>query len=255
MAKFPLYQWKKAGGGSSSIDTSNFASKIKANTFTNKNIFENTGSVVSIKTTDDQSFGIEFKDNSNDMVGFVGTNTNDNEQKIILSGELGLQLRTPNKDINVNSGTGQLLYNGTSTAKNRREVLCRNDLYYIRKVNHTSNITLAANGYETAEYTMTGLSTGLIELYIVLTTTAVDIGFEVKIQCNNLNYKNLSDIKTISTSNWISEDLDQNGLVQIGFVIHGNNKIRFRMKNLGSSQIVFNGFRVYHRIPGKIVNS
>ncbi|MBR2138235.1 MAG: hypothetical protein IJ966_02920 [Bacilli bacterium] len=134
------------------------------------------------------------------MVGFVGTNTNDNEQKIILSGELGLQLRTPNKDINVNSGTGQLLYNGTSTAKNRREVLCRNDLYYVQKASNNS-FTINANSYQTAEYTVNGLSTGLNEFYVVLTTNNIDIGFEVKIQCNNLNYRNMSEVKTVTVSN------------------------------------------------------
>lgn len=252
MAKFPLYQWKKAGGGSSSIDTSNFASKIKANTFTNKNIFENTGSVVSIKTTDDQSFGIEFKDNSNNMVGFVGTNTNDNEQKIILSGELGLQLRTPNKDINVNSGRGQFLYNGTSTAKNRREVLCRNDLYYVRKVNDNGFTINANGGYQTEEFAISGLTTGLNEFYVVLTLSGIDIGFDVKIQCNNLNYKNFSDIKTISVSDWTTSNLDNLNTVQIGFVVYGGNKIRYRAKNNHTSNITFNGFRMYHRIPGKI---
>ena len=40
MAKFPLYQWKKAVGGSSApIDTTNFAKKNEANTFTQRNTF------------------------------------------------------------------------------------------------------------------------------------------------------------------------------------------------------------------------
>ena len=129
-----------------------------------------------------------------------------------------------------------------------------NKFKYVKK-GEASNITCNANSYQSYEFTINGLSTGLNEFYIVLTTSNVDIGFEVKIQCNNLNYPNMSDIKYISTSNWQSSNIDQLGTVMVGFIQYGNNKFRMRMKNLHSSNITFNGYRVYHRIPGSLANS
>ena len=129
-----------------------------------------------------------------------------------------------------------------------------NKFKYIKK-GEASNITCNANSYQSYELTINGLSTGLNEFYIVLTTSNVDIGFEVKIHCNNLNYPNMSDIKYISTSNWQSSNIDQLGTLMVGFIQYGNNKFRMRMKNLHSANITFNGYRVYHRIPGSLANS
>ena len=129
-----------------------------------------------------------------------------------------------------------------------------NKFKYIKK-GEASNITCNANSYQTYELTINGLTTGLNEFYIVLTTSNVDIGFEVKIQCNNLNYPNMSDIKYVSTSNWQSSNIDQLGTVMVGFIQYGNNKFRMRMKNLHSSNITFNGYRVYHKTPGSLANS
>ena len=125
---------------------------------------------------------------------------------------------------------------------------------YVRKVNN-NGFTINANAYQSAEFSINGLTTGLNEFYIVLTTSSIDIGFEVKIQCNNLNYPNMSDIKTISTSNFTNSNVDNLGTLLVGFVVYGNNKIRFRMKNNHSSNITFNGFRIYHRIPGVLADS
>lgn len=129
-----------------------------------------------------------------------------------------------------------------------------NKFKYVKK-GQASNITVNANAYQSYEFTINGLSTGLNEFYIVLTTSNVDIGFEVKIQCNNLNYPNMSDIKYISTSNWQTSNIDQLGTVMVGFIQYGNNKFRMRMKNLHSSNITFNGYRVYHKIPGQIADN
>lgn len=129
-----------------------------------------------------------------------------------------------------------------------------NKFKYVKK-GEASNITVNANNYQSHELTINGLTTGLNEFYIVLTTSNVDIGFEVKIQCNNLNYPNMSEIKTISASNWQSSNIDQLGTIMVGFIQYGNNKFRMRMKNNHSSNITFNGYRVYHRIPGSIADN
>ena len=152
---------------------------------------------------------------------------------------------------NFNAGNNLLTYTTTNTTKPDEEVLVRRNMFYAKKI-QGSSFTIPANGYQSAEYTISGLTTGLNEFYVVMTTASVDIGFDVAIQVNNLNYPNLSDIKVITTSNLTNSNVDNFGFAYIGFTVYGNNKFRFRAKNTHTGPLNFNGFRVYHRIPAKI---
>ena len=80
MAKFPLYQWKKAGEGTSSIDTQNFASKIKANTFTETNTF-NATTTFGGETT----FNANVRVENGNTAGLYASKdiTNDNDNQVI----------------------------------------------------------------------------------------------------------------------------------------------------------------------------
>ena len=168
------------------------------------------------------------------------------------------QIRTENNTFTgtntFNTGANALTYTTTNTTKNRQEVLTRNDMYYVKVAQSTGNITVNANGgYATYEFTVNGLEAqALNEFYIVMTTTSVDIGYEVKIQCNNLSYPNQSSVIVISTSNWTNSNIDNWGFVYAGWVQHNNNKLRLRLKNTHTGNITFNGVRVYKRVPSKI---
>ena len=152
---------------------------------------------------------------------------------------------------NFNTGSNTLTYTTTSTAKPDEEVLVRKNMFYAKKIQGNA-FTIPANGYQSAEFTISGLTTGLNEFYVVMTTASVDVGFDVAIQVNNLNYPNSSDIKVITTSNLTNSNVDNFGFAYIGFTVYGNNKFRFRAKNTHTGPLNFNGFRVYHRIPAKI---
>ena len=153
-----------------------------------------------------------------------------------------------------NAGNNLLTYTSTNTTKPDEEVLVRRNMFYARKIN-SNGFTIPANGgYQSAEFTISDLTTGLNEFYVVMTTSSVDIGFDVAIQVNNLNYPNSSDIKVITTSNLTNSNVDNFGFAYIGFTVYGNNKFRFRAKNTHTGALTFNGFRVYHRIPAKIVS-
>ena len=132
-----------------------------------------------------------------------------------------------------------------------------NKFKYVKKAQATGNITINGNNsYQTHEFTISGLEAGTLnDFYIVLTTANVDIGFPLSIQCNNLNYPNQSEVKTISTSNWTNSNVDNSGFVYVGFVQSGNNKFRLRFKNTGTGNVVFNGLRVYHRVSGILSNN
>lgn len=155
---------------------------------------------------------------------------------------------------NFNTGTNTLTYTSTSTAKPDEEVLVRSNMFYRRVVNSNGFTVNGNNQYQSAEFTINGLTGGLNEFYVVITTSSVDIGFDVAIQCNNLNYPNSSDIKIITASNLTNSNVDNLGFIYIGFTVYGNNKFRFRAKNTHNSNVSFNGFRVYKRISSKIIN-
>ena len=152
---------------------------------------------------------------------------------------------------NFNAGNNLLTYTTSNTTKPDEEVLVRRNMFYAKKIQSTG-FTIPANGYQSAEFTISDLTTGLNEFYVVMTTASVDIGFDIAIQVNNLNYPNLSDIKVITTSNLTNSNVDNFGFAYIGFTVYGNNKFRFRAKNTHTGPLNFNGFRVYHRIPAKI---
>ena len=183
-------------------------------------------------------------------VNQLETKTNTIEQKYVKKDEAN----TFTAANTFNTGTGELIYTTTNTNKNRQEVLTRNDMYYVKVAQSTGNITVNANGgYATYEFTINGLvAQTLNEFYIVMTTTTVDIGYEVKIQCNNLSYPNQSSVTVISTSNWTNSNIDNWGFVYAGWVQHNNNKLRLRLKNTHTGNVTFNGVRVYKRVPSKL---
>ena len=172
MAKFPLYQWKKAGEGSSSIDTQNFASKIKANTFTQKNTFKNTGDIVSIQRTDNQSFGIDFKREDGERVAYIGTSQNETDKATVWGVE-GLILQTTNKDINISPGTGHTLANSSKNWNQHvdNSIVRYKDLRYQRKFEYTQSVVQPTNNwnYDGWKWQLNNINSnsGLYEFLIV----------------------------------------------------------------------------------------
>ena len=254
MSKFGLKNiWNiKAGGGN--VNTSNLAKTNEANTFTGKNTFKDTGDILTIQTTNSNSGGVDFKQQDNTRIGYIGGSER-TPNKMTLWGKNGLILQANGQNVEVNSGAGLLKYTTSNTTKDRQEVMVRNDFYYVKKVD-TGAFNISANGFQSAEYTISGITQQTLhELYIVFTTNKVDIGFPIKIYVNNPNYPNQSEIKTVGVGNWASENLDGTGTFQVGFLLHSNNKIRYRMKNLSNNQLTFNAYRVYHRVPAKLTDN
>ena len=163
------------------------------------------------------------------------------------------QIRTENNTFTgtntFNTGANLLTYTSTNTTKPDGEVLTRKDLTYERKVRSSFNIP--ANGYQTAEFTINELATGLNEFFVVMCTPQVDISFDFAIQVNNLNYPNSSDIKVVTTSNLTNSNIDNFGYFWIAFTIYGNNKLRFRAKSFQNGQLTFNRFDIYMRRPAR----
>lgn len=261
-----IWENKNTGGGNVPADLENRLQAVEQKASTNETSITNLNNSA-VKTTGDQSIagvktftggvvsrasielGTEIK------AGYGGTEVyftpEDTSTKTLKygrsrSGRFNMDLENQSQLMGIKDPTADY------HASNKKYV--DGKFKYVRKVNN-NGFTINANAYQSAEFTINGLTTGLNEFYIVLTTSSVDIGFEVKIQCNNLNYPNMSDIKTISTSNFTNSNVDNLGTLLVGFVVYGNNKIRFRMKNNHSTNITFNGFRVYHRIPGALADS
>ena len=135
MSKFGiknLWDIKSTGNSGSNILNSN-------NTFTRKNTFENTGDVVAVKRTDNQSFGIVFKDESDDRVAYIGTSQNDTN-KATVWGATGLKLQTTNSLIELNSGTGDCKWESNKTWNQYQDntLLRQKDTKWVRIFENTS---------------------------------------------------------------------------------------------------------------------
>ena len=243
------WKWKPAAGGSVSPELQNKVNQNETNITNLQNNYlsktstsaQTVAGPVSLRSSTE--LGTEIK------AGYGGTNV-----KFIPEDNSTKTLQFYNANATDQRRFNLLIAEPTAAQNPATKQYVDDKFKYVKKA-EASNITCNANNYQTHEATINGLTTGLNEFYIVLTTSNVDIGFEVKIHCNNLNYPNMSDVKYITTSNWQSSNIDQLGTIMVGFIQYGNNKFRMRMKNLHSSNITFNGYRVYHRIPGSLANS
>ena len=232
MAKFPLYQWKKAGEGSSSIDTQNFASKIKANTFTGKNTFENTGDIVSIKRTNNSSFGIDFKKENNDRVAYIGTSQREPD-KATVWGKNGLILQTTNSNILIQPGSGDVQSNSSVNWNQQvdNSLVRQWDLKYNKQWDYEGNVVQPpTESWNTTSWnwTMTGINTDGIHEFVVAISTADDTLFTFN---PKIVWKNGL---TVSTSNkFILDKQDTgNGIFEFIFVIKRENKFHIYCKKI-----------------------
>lgn len=123
-------------------EKTNFAKTNEANTFVGKNTFKNTGDIVSIQRTDNQSFGIDFKKENGDRVAFVGTSSSEVD-KATIWGVSGLKIQTTNSNVDINPGSGDCYVN---TSKNWNQqldnsVVRQRDTKWVRVLEYTSSIT------------------------------------------------------------------------------------------------------------------
>ena len=228
MSKFGiknLWDIKSTGNSGSNILNSN-------NTFTGKNTFKNTGDVVSIQRTDNQSFGIVFKKEDGDRVGYVGTSQGDTN-KATVWGATGLKLQTTNSLMELSSGSGDLIWDGSRTwDQNVDNTLVRTkDLKYVRKWEYTSIVQQPNNSWNTTSWnwTMDGINTEGIHEFVVAISTADDtlFTFNPKIMWKNG--------LTVSNSPKFYLDKLDGGEEVLVFTIKTNNKFHIEHKRIGGT--------------------
>ena len=243
------WKWKPAAGGAVSPELQNKVNQLETNTV------KITGdqSIAGVKTFTTGIVSHSSTELGNEIkAGFGSTSTKfipeDNSTKTLQFYNTG---PTDQRRFNL------LIAEPTQAQNPATKQYVDNKFKYVKKAQASGNITINGNNsYQTYEFTISGLvANTLNDFYIVLTTANVDIGFPLSIQCNNLNYPNQSEVKTISTSNWTNSNVDNGGFVYVGFVQYGNNKFRLRFKNTGTANITFNGLRVYHRVSGILSNN
>ena len=231
MAKFPLYQWKKAGGGSSSIDTSNFASKIKANTFTQKNVFKNTGDVLTIQRTDDQSFGIDFKNEADQRLAYIGTSQNE-AGKATVWGINGLKLQTTNNLIELNSGTADCKWesNRNWNQHSDRTIVRAQDLKWNRFFEYTTGVRQPGTTWNVNDWTWTvnnlTSQNGFYQFMIIVSIGNVAYSLNGTVVWKNGLTESKSQFITIS---------DGANTYDFQLVIKQNNNFRIYHKKSGGS--------------------
>ena len=238
------WKWKPAAGGAVSPELQNKVNQLETNTVKitgNQSIAGVKTFTTGIVSHSSTELGAEIK------AGFGGTST-----KFIPEDNSTKTLQFYNNNPTDQRRFNLLIAEPTQANNPATKNYVDNKFKYVKKAQATGNITVNGNNsYQTYEFTIAGLvANTLNDFYIILTTSNVDIGFPLSIQCNNLNYPNQSEVKVISTSNWTNSNVDNGGFVYVGFVQSGNNKFRLRFKNTGTGNVVFNGLRVYHRVSG-----
>ena len=238
------WKWKPAAGGSVSPDLANRVQALETNAVKitgDQNIGGVKTFTTGIVSHSSTEFGNEIK------AGFGGTLT-----KFIPEDNSTKTLQFYNANPNDTRRFKLLVPEPVEAQNPATKQYVDNKFKYVKKAQATGNVSINGNNsYESYEFTINGLvANKLNDFYIVLTTTNVDIGFQVSIQCNNLNYPNQSEVKIISPSNWTNSNVDNLGFVYVGMVQSGNNKFRLRFKNTGTGRVVFNGTRIYHRVTG-----
>lgn len=193
MAKFPLYQWKKAGEGTSSIDTQNFASKIKANTFTETNTFNAT-----------TTFGGEttFTGVANLNGGFTVPNT---------------AVANAVKDI-TNSNDNQLV---------------NYKAFYWKRIHDQNSLTVNANGgIQAYDITTSDLvAKKHVKIMIRFAANSYDYTLTFDLTLNSLTYKNQGEVKMIHWDNNTANLLDPTKFVFVTVAQYNTNKLRVVIRN------------------------
>ena len=229
MAKFPLYQWKKATGTG---DTTGLAKLNANNTFTGKNTFESTANVVSIKSTDDQSFGIEFENNTGQRVGYIGTSPDDGTTKTTVWGINGLILKTSNNSIKLSPGRGHVISTSTINWNNYldNEVVRAQDLKWTRFFEYTTGVSQPSTNWNTTTWTWTvnnlTSQNGFYQFMIIVSIGNVAYSLNGTVVWKNGLTESKSQFITIS---------DGSNTYDFQLVIKQNNNFRIYHKKSGGS--------------------
>ena len=211
-------------------EKTNFAKTNEANTFTQKNTFKNTGDIVSIQRTDNQSFGIDFKKENGDRVAFIGTSSSEVD-KATMWGVSGLKLQTTNSDIKMISGTGDLQWESNRNwSQNVDNSLTRTkDFKYVRKFEHLTGITQPTTSWNTTawNWTLSGINTqGLHEFLIIVSISNVAYSLNGKVVWKNGLEESKSQYIIMS---------DGANEYQFQLVIKRNNKFHIYHKKTGGN--------------------
>lgn len=225
MSKFGIKNlWDIKAEGSNLLSTDN--------TFTGKNTFENTGDVVSIKRTDDQSFGIVFKKEDGDRVGYIGTSDSDTN-KATVWGATGLKLQTTNSLIELSSGSGDLIWDGSRNWNQNVDntIVRTKDLKYVRKWEYTSLQNLPSETWNTTnwKWAMDGINTDGIHEFIIVITTQDNTSFTFN---PKIIWK--SGMSTSNSSKFILDKLE-GGVIEFVFTIKSNNQFHINHKKVSGN--------------------
>lgn len=211
-------------------EKTNFAKTNEANTFVGKNTFKNTGDIVSIQRTDNQSFGIDFKKENGDRVAFVGTSSSEVD-KATMWGVSGLKLQTTNNDIKMISGSGDLQWESNRNwSQNVDNTITRTkDFKYVRKFEYLSNITQPTTSWNATawNWTLNGINTqGLHEFLIIVSISNVAYTLNGKVVWKNGLDESKSQFIVMS---------DGSNNYEFQLVIKTNNKFHIYTKKTGGN--------------------
>lgn len=210
-------------------EKANFAKLNVENTFNAKQNINGTGDILTLKRTNNSSFGMDLLAENNDRLGYFGTRQN-NANEATIWGKNGLLLQATNGKVWVGtSGNDFQWESNRNWSQNIDNTVVRTkDLTYVRKWEYTNSVVQPNDTWNTESWnwTMNGINTDGIHEFIVCISTRDNtlFTFNPKIMWKNG--------LTISNSpKFILDKLD-GGVDEFVFTIKSGNKFHIEFKRI-----------------------
>lgn len=233
-------------------EKANFAKLNVENTFNANQNINGTGDILTLKRTNDSSFGMDLLTETNTRVGYFGTRENEPNEATVW-GKNGLLLQSTGGKVWVGTSGYDFQWESTRDwSQNVDNTLVRTkDFKYVKKWEYTSNLVQPNNNWNTTSWnwTMSGINTNGIHEFVICISTADNtlFTFNPKIMWKNG--------LTISNSNKFVLDKMDNGVDEFVFTIKTNNKFHIAHKRI-SGAINYNWVRCWvirnNNLPWKV---
>lgn len=156
-------------------EKANFVKLNVENTFTNKQNINGTGDILTLKRTNNSSFGMDLLAENNDRLGYFGTRQN-GVNEATLWGKNGLLLQATNGKVWVGTSSNDFQWESSRNwSQNVDNTLVKTkDFKYVRKWEYTNSLVQPNNNWNTTSWnwTMNGINTDGIHEFIVCISTA-----------------------------------------------------------------------------------
>lgn len=213
-------------------EKANFAKTNVENTFNANQNINGTGDILTLKRTNNSSFGMDLLAENNDRLGYFGTRESAANEATIW-GKNGLLLQATNGKVWVDTSSNDFQWESSRNWSQNvdNSIVRTKDLKYVRKWEYTSNIHQADSNWDLTswKWTMDGINTNGIHEFVVCISTTDNTLF-------TFNPKIMwKEGLTKSLSNKFILDKADGGVIDLIFAIQNDSRLYIYIKNISGS--------------------